>query len=82
MVCIAYIDDCLFFLQKQSYIDLVLDSFAKYGPNYNWEMTVDGSVAEFLGIDINRLPDVVYQFLQSGLTQRVRKATKMTDFND
>ena len=50
--CIMYVDDCLWFYRNQKDMDDLLESFCTDGDEYNWEMRVEGSVKEFLGIDI------------------------------
>eukprot|EP00957_Ditylum_brightwellii_P153174 11658913-Ditylum_brightwellii.AAC.1 len=50
VVCIVYVDDCIWFARDSKDIDDVLKSFKEDGNKYNWEMTEGGSVEEFLGI--------------------------------
>ena len=37
VICVVYVDDCLFWERSQSEIDNVIESFKEYGPSYNWE---------------------------------------------
>jgi len=53
VICISYVDDCLWFAKKQKYIDEVLQSFRDDSNKYNWEMREEGLVAEYLGIKIS-----------------------------
>ena len=36
VICVVYVDDCLFWARSQSDIDNVMKSFKDYGPSYNW----------------------------------------------
>ena len=44
VICICYVDDCLWFAKDSKDIDSVLESFEKDGDKYNWEMTKGGTV--------------------------------------
>ena len=81
IVCICYVDDCLFFAHKQEKLDELLKSFKEDGDEYNWELKVEGSVSEYLGIEIHKTSEGGYQFLQNGLTIKILEATKMMDCN-
>ena len=60
VICVVYVDDCLFWARSQSDIDNVMRSFKEDGPSYNWEQSKVESVSEFLGIDIKTLDIMVY----------------------
>ena len=62
VICVVYVDDCLFWACSQSEIDNVMKYFKEDGPSYNWEHSKGESVSEFLGIDIKTLDDGVFQF--------------------
>ena len=81
IVCICYVDDCLFFAHKQEKIDELLKSFKEDGDEYNLELKVEGSVSEYLGIEIHKTSEGGYQFLQKGLITKILEATKMVDCN-
>ena len=51
VICVVYVDDCLFWARSQSDIDNVMKSFKEDGPSYIWEHSKGESVSEFLGID-------------------------------
>ena len=36
VICLVYVDDCLFWASSQSDIDNVMNYFNKDGPSYNW----------------------------------------------
>ena len=37
VICVVYVDDCLFWARSQYEIDNVMNSFKEDGPSYNWE---------------------------------------------
>ena len=37
VICVVYLDDCLFWARSQSDIDNVMKYFKEDGPSYNWE---------------------------------------------
>ena len=37
VICVIYVDDCLFWARSQSDIDNVMNYFKEDGPSYNWE---------------------------------------------
>ena len=37
VICVVYVDDCLFWARSQSDIDNLMKSFNEDGPSYNWE---------------------------------------------
>ena len=81
IVCICYVDDCLFFAHKQEKLDELLKSFKENGDEYNLELKVEGSVSEYLGIEIYKTSEGGYQFLQKGLIMKILEATRMMDCN-
>jgi hypothetical protein len=52
--CIAfcYVDDMCFFYRDQTVFDGIIKSFKADGDKYNWELTVEGEVNAFLGINM------------------------------
>ena len=36
VICVVYVDDCLFWARSKSDIDNVMKSFKEDGPSYNW----------------------------------------------
>ena len=81
VICISYVDDCLWFARKESDIDDLLKSFEDDGVKHNWEMKIGGSVEEYLGITITRTSDGGYKLTQEGLIKKVLEATGMQDCN-
>lgn len=82
--CIAfcYVDDMCFFFRDQSVFDSIIQSFKDDGDQYNWEHTIEGEVGTFLGINISRNADnESFQFLQTGLIDKILEATGMANCN-
>jgi hypothetical protein len=75
------VDDVIWYAQQQSTIDdLMMQSFKDDGDEYNWEMTIEVTVQEFLGINIDGI-DNTWELTQTGLIQAVLKAAGMEDCN-
>ena len=81
VICVLYMNDCLFWASSQSDIDNVIKSFKYDGPSYNWEHSKGESVSEFLGIDIKTLYNGGFQFYQTGFIRKVLEATGMDNYN-
>ena len=68
--------------REQTVFDDIIKSFEDDGDKYNWELTVEGAVNTFLGINMEQNEDNnSYKFLQTGLIDKVLSATDMTDCN-
>ena len=52
VICVLYLDDCLFWARSQYDIDNLMKPFKEDGSSFNWEHSKGESVSEFLGIDI------------------------------
>ena len=81
LICVVYVDDCLFWARSQSDIDNVMKSFKKDDPSYNWEQSNGESMSEFLGIYIKTLDYGGFQFFQTVLIRKVLEATGMEHCN-
>ena len=81
VICVVYVDDCIFWARSQYDIYSVMKSFKEDGPSYNWEHSKGESVSDFLGIDIKTLDNGETQFFQTGLIRKVLEATGMEDCN-
>ena len=46
VICVVYLDDCLFWARSQSDIGSVMNSFKEDDPSYNWEHSRVESVSE------------------------------------
>ena len=72
MICVVYMDYCLFWPRSQYGIDNVMKYFKEDGPSYNWEHSKGESVSEFVYIHIKKFYDGGFQFCQTGCQQPQR----------
>ena len=49
VICVVYVDYCLFWARSQSDIDNVMKYFKEDGPSYNGEHSKEESVSEEIG---------------------------------
>ena len=66
MICLVYVDDCLFFSKDKSNIDKMIASLAE-----DFDLKEEDNVAGFLGIKLNYLEDGSIQLRQDGLVDRI-----------
>ena len=62
VICVVYVDNCLFWACSQYEIENAKKSFKEVGPSYNWEHSKGESVSEFLDIDIKTVDNGGFQF--------------------
>jgi hypothetical protein len=67
VICVVYVDDCLFFARDRVKIDQVLDGLKKD----NFTFTVEKSVEAFLGIKVEVAEDGVVTMTQPGLIDKI-----------
>ena len=79
MVICSYIDDLACWYSSEEDFKQLIKSFDDDGDEYNWELTVDSSLEEYLGIKMTTLPDGGIQLTQKGLIDRILTTTKMSD---
>lgn len=80
VICMCYVDDICLVATSQKRIDELLQTFKDDGNEYNWEMTEDGTINDFLGIKITRsASERSWTLTQTGLTDKILKATSMMD---
>ena len=75
VICVVYVDYCLFWSCSQDDIVIVMNYFKEDGTSYNWEQSMVKSVSEFLNIDRKTLNDGGFQFYKTGLICKVLEAT-------
>ena len=63
MVCISYVDDCLYWFKDDKTFNKLIKTFEDDGDKFNWEMTVEQDVTAFLGIQILQKKDGRYKFI-------------------
>ena len=67
VVCIVYVDDCLFYAPSQQHIDIVFDEMRKTDLDFE----IENELAGFLGVKVNNREDGSIELLQTGLIDRV-----------
>ena len=78
VICVIYVDDCLFFAKDNSDIDKLVESLRE---NEECELNYEDDVAGFLGVDITKLDDGRIKMTQIGLTKRVLELCNMENCN-
>ncbi|MGH7974067.1 MAG: reverse transcriptase domain-containing protein, partial [bacterium] len=76
MICIIYIDDCLFFAPVSSDINKMINDLQQ-----EFELVVEQDVTTYLGLEINNKDDGTIEINQPFLIQRILEATNMIDCN-
>ena len=66
VICVVYVDDTLFFSKDRSKVNEVISQLQKL----NFELTDEGDVEGFLGIQIDQFPDGTIQMTQPDLINR------------
>jgi len=77
VICLVYVDDCLFFSAKEEYIDEKIDGLRSSG----LLLDVEDDVSGFLGVLITKKEDGSIELLQTGLIGRIIKALGIEDAN-
>lgn len=75
VICLVYVEDCLFFAKDEKKINSVLEKLRKKG----FALTVEGDVNALSGVDVSGSQDSCNILKQPGLIQRVLQTTKTTD---
>ena len=67
LICVVYVDDCLFWVCSQSNIDTFVNYFKGGVSSYNWKHSKVDSVSELLGIDVKTSDNGGSKFYQNGM---------------
>ena len=67
VVCLCYVDDCLFYAPTQKHIDTVFEEMQKVDLDFH----IENEMAGFLGVDIVHHEDGSIELLQTGLIDRI-----------
>ncbi|MGH7974665.1 MAG: reverse transcriptase domain-containing protein, partial [bacterium] len=76
MICIIYIDDCLFFAPDSRDIDGMIKDLKQ-----EFELVVEQDVTTYLGLEINKKGDGRIEINQPYLIKRILEATNMVNCN-
>ena len=74
VICVCFVDDCLFFARNTEAIDQVIDNLQKPCPTA-FKLKVESDVAGFLGILMQKQNDGTIELLQTGLIDRIITVT-------
>jgi hypothetical protein len=77
VICLCYVDDCLFFGKEQSEIDKSIQAIRDTGMDLNYE----DDVAGFLGVHIDHREDGTVELTQTGLIDRIIDALGVAEAN-
>ena len=77
MLIVMYVDDCGIGAADPKDIDRLVASLRNMG----FELTQEGDFSEFLGIKMTKQPDGTIEMNQTGLINKIIKATDMEDCN-
>ena len=83
VICLIYVDDCLFFSRKEEYIDkAIVDLRTKKDEFDEFLLNIESDVAGFLGILFKRdKKSKSIELTQTGLIKRILKVTGLEDSN-
>jgi hypothetical protein len=77
VICLVYVDDCLFFARSQQAIDESIEAIKATG----MELNVEDDVAGFLGVHLNHKGNGQVVLTQTGLIERVISGMGLEDAN-
>ena len=76
VICLVYVDDCLFFARNATNIDIILEKLK----NYNFVFTVEKSVEAFLGVQVDVDEETgVVKMSQPGLIDKIVKTVGLSN---
>jgi len=77
MICLVYVDDCLFFAKEKGDIDKMIASLKT-----TFDLREEDNVAGFLGIKMNYLDDGSIELRQDGLADRIINALGLDELSN
>jgi len=69
LILIVYVDDVLIFSKKNVWIDIFLKSL--FDGDEKFELTDEGDIDKYLGVDVNKVDDGVFELRQPFLIKRI-----------
>jgi len=78
VLCLCYVDDCLFFSKDERKIDEVIEDMKRPNPT-SFLLNVEDSVAGFLGILMEPQSDGTIELKQTGLIDRILRVMNLQD---
>jgi len=79
VICVCWVDDCLFFSKSEKSIDRIIASIDDEKASDRLQLNIEDSVAGFLGIDLHRNTDGSIELKQIGLTERILRVMGLED---
>ena len=83
VMCICYVDDCIFFEREPGQIDKVINALQDENNPNQLDLHVEEDAAGFLGVDLKKHTEGEFQgcieLLQTGLIDKVIRATGLED---
>jgi len=79
VLCLCYVDDCLFFSKDEVAIDRVVWSLRNEDKPIRFQLNEEDDVAGFLGILMNKRDDGSLELLQTGLIDRILRVMGLED---
>ena len=81
MLCVVYVDDTIFAGPDAAELDKMIKSLTDDhgGTKSSYELEAEGSVQDFLGINITQVSDKSFRLTQTGLIKKILEKTGMTD---
>ena len=77
MICIVYVDDCLFFSKDINKVNAMLQKLQ----NEELHFSREDNVSSFLGVDMSRKSDGTIEMRQTGLIDNIIDAMQLDDEN-
>ena len=77
VICLVYVDDCLFFGRKQEDIDAAIKKITETG----MVLEVENDAAGFLGVNIKKLENGDIELTQPGLAKKIVETLRVQDSN-
>jgi histone deacetylase 1/2 len=81
VICLCYVDDCLFFSKDSANIDAVIESLRRPEPT-SFDLNIEDDVAGFLGILMKKKDDGSIELIQTGLIDRILKVMALEDSHE
>jgi hypothetical protein len=78
VICLCYVDDCLFFARDGKDINAVIESLRRPEPT-KFGLNIEDDVAGFLGILMQKKEDGSIELIQTGLIDRILKVMGLDD---
>ena len=79
VICITYVDNCLFWSKDEKSIHTVLDKLKDKNSDDHLELNIEDDVAGFLGIHLKKHDNGSIELLQTGLIDRILRVTNLEE---